>query len=410
METYKNNRQEEELCNGLFFWVKSYTKNIFMKRELIIIDWFNLIFRVFYAVPPFHTRDGKPVNALFGYTKALMQIMKMEAEYVIMTFDSGGKTFRSEADATYKAQRDGMPDDLASQMDAIFEVTDLLWIPRVAVPWFEADDIIGTLAVKHRDDMERVLIVSSDKDLFQFIGRHVYVYDAMKDRLYDEEEAVKKFEVHPGQIVDYLALIWDTSDNIPGVKGIGPKTAVTLLEKYDTLDNIIANIDELSPKIQAMIGDGKTAKHSQFLATIKTDVPFDIDAMNFRRETSEIIYTPALIEFLKKYEFRSLLPGDIIHTAPIYTLDTTPVEARGEILEKLLEKIQKDTPYTLALKGYPMMTELAIALSEEEVYKIDLSDAHAHTLVQSIFDDPREMTTYNWKENARSMLWWLTYN
>ncbi len=380
-----------------------------MKRELIIIDWFNLIFRVFYAVPPFHTRDGKPVNAIFGYTKALMQIMKMEAEYIIMTFDSGGKTFRSEADATYKAQRDGMPDDLASQMDAIFEVTDLLGIPRVAVPGFEADDIIGTLAVKHRDDMERVLIVSSDKDLFQFIGRHVYVYDAMKDRLYDEEEAVKKFEVHPGQIVDYLALIGDTADNIPGVKGIGPKTAVTLLEKYDTLDNIIANVGELSPKLQAMIGDGVAAKHSQFLAQIKTDVPFDIDAMNFKRETSDIIYTPALIEFLKKYEFRSLLPGDIIHTAPVYTLDTPAIEARGQIIEELMEKIQKNTPYSLALSGHPMMTELAIALSEEEVYKIDLSDAHARKLIQSIFDEPREMTTYNWKENARAMLWWLTY-
>lgn len=146
----------------------------------------------------------------------------------------------------------------------------------------------------------------------------------MKDRLYDEEEAVKKFEVHPGQIVDYLALIGDTADNIPGVRGIGPKTAVTLLEKYDTLDNIIANVGELSPKLQAMIGDGEAAKHSQFLATIKTDVPFDIDAMNFRRETVEIDYTPALVEFLKKYEFRSLLPADIIHSAPVYTLETPP--------------------------------------------------------------------------------------
>ena len=378
-----------------------------MKKELIIIDGFNLIFRVFYAVPPFHTRDGKPVNALFGYTKALMQIMKMDAEYIIMAFDSGGETFRSEADENYKAHRDGMPDDLGSQMDAIFEVTDLLWIPRVAVPGYEADDIIGTLAVKHRDDMERVLIVSSDKDLFQFIGRHVYVYDAMKDRLYDEEEAVKKFEVHPAQIVDYLALIGDTSDNIPGVKGIGPKTAVTLLEKYDTLDNIIAHVGELSPKLQAMIGDGKSAKHSQFLAQIKTDVPFDIDAMNFRREASEVIYTPALIEFLKKYEFRSLLPSDIVHTAPVYTLETPPIKASWKTRETLLEKIQSDIPYSLALTGYPMMTHLAIALSEEEVYEIDLSDAWSDYFVQSILDAPHEMTTYNWKENARAMLWWL---
>lgn len=380
-----------------------------MKKELIIIDGFNLIFRVFYAVPPFHTRDGKPVNALFGYTKALMQIMKMDAEYVIMTFDSGGGTFRSEADANYKAHRDGMPDDLATQMDAIFEVTDLLGIPRVAVPGYEADDIIGTLAVKHRDDMERVLIVSSDKDLFQFIGHHVYVYDAMKDRLYDEEEAVKKFEVHPGQIVDYLALIGDASDNIPGVKGIGPKTAVTLLEKYDSLDNIIAHVDELSPKLQDLIGDGKTAKHSQFLAQIKTDVPFDIDAMNFRRENSEIIYTPALIEFLKRYEFRSLLPGDIIHTAPSYTLEKSPVKAEGKILKEVFQRIQKDEPYSLATNGHPMMSKLAIAFSEDEVYNIDLTDSFAREFIQDIIDKPHEMTTYNWKENARSMLWWLTY-
>lgn len=189
-----------------------------MKKELIIIDGFNLIFRVFYAVPPFHTRDGKPVNALYGYIKALMQIMKMDAEYIILTFDSGGQTFRHVADANYKAQRDGMPDDLASQLTEIFEVTDLLGIPRIAVPGYEADDIIGTLALKHKSDMERVLIVSSDKDLFQFIGGHVYVYDAMKNRLYDEEAAVEKFEIHPHQIVDYLALIGDASDNIPGVK------------------------------------------------------------------------------------------------------------------------------------------------------------------------------------------------
>ena len=319
-----------------------------MKRELIIIDGFNLIFRVFYAVPPFHTRDGKPVNALFGYTKALMQIMKMDAQYIIMTFDSGGGTFRSEADASYKAQRDGMPDDLASQMDGIFEVTDLLGIPRIAVPGYEADDIMGTLAVKHREDMERVLIVSSDKDLFQFIGGHVYVYDAMKDRLYDEEEAVKKFEVHPGQIVDYLALIGDTSDNIPGVKWI-------------------------------------------------------------RRDSTDILYTPALIEFLKKYEFRSLLPADIVHTAPVYNLENTAKKTNGKILMELSEKIQQWTPYSLVVAGHPMMMELALALNEEEVYDIDLTDSQSTLLVRQILEKPWEMITYNWKENARKMLWWLEH-
>lgn len=255
--------------------------------------------------------------------------------------------------------------------------------------------------------MERVIIVSSDKDLFQFIRRHVYVYDAMKDKLYDEEEAVKKFEVHPAQIVDYLALIGDSSDNIPGVKGIGPKTAVMLLEKYDTLDNIIAHGAELSPKLQAMIGDGKSAKHSQFLAQIKTDVPFDIDALHFRRDNSDITYTPALIEFLKRYEFRSLLPPDIVHKAKEYTLEKTPQKAQGDTLDDILQRIKKDAPYSLAVNGYPMMTELAIAFDEDKIYSIDITDQKAPDFVKSLIEDPHDMTTYNWKENARKMLWWL---
>lgn len=130
--------------------------------------------------------------------------------------------------------------------------------------------------------------------------------------------------------------------------------------------------------------------------------------MNFKRETSEIIYTPALIEFLKKYEFRSLLPGKIIHSAENYTLEKKPKLAQGKTITEILEKIKKDTPYSLAVNGHPMMSELAIAFGEEDVYQIDLADAEAKLLAQTIIENPREMTAYNWKENARSILWWLT--
>jgi 5'-3' exonuclease len=189
-----------------------------MRRELVIIDGFNLIFRVFYAVPGMHTKDGKPANALFGYTRALMKLLESDAAYIVIAFDSGGETFRSEVDENYKAHRDGMPSDLISQMDAIFEVTDLLGIPWMTAPGFEADDIIGTLVRKYEKTMEKIRIVSSDKDLFQFVGGNTYVYDAMKGVEYGPSEAIKKFEIQPNQIVDYLALIGDTSDNIPGVK------------------------------------------------------------------------------------------------------------------------------------------------------------------------------------------------
>jgi 5'-3' exonuclease len=116
-----------------------------------------------------HTKDGTPANALFGYTRALMKILQTDAAYIVIAFDSGSKTFRSEIDPNYKAQRDGMPSDLVSQMDAIFAVTDLLNIPWMTAPGFEADDIIGTLVKKYEKTMEKTLIVTSDKDLFQFV-------------------------------------------------------------------------------------------------------------------------------------------------------------------------------------------------------------------------------------------------
>jgi len=338
-----------------------------------------------------------------------MKILSMDAAYVIMTFDSGGETFRSEADATYKAQRDGMPSDLASQMDLIFAVTDLLQVPRIAVPGFEADDIIGTLVMKHERDMEHIYIISSDKDLFQFIRWNVSIYDAMKDTVYDREEAMKKFEVEPSQIVDYLALIGDTSDNIPGVKWIGPKGAVKLLEEYKTLDNILANIDKLSPKLQALIGDGKMAKHSQFLATIRTDVPYDINVIDMARQSNAIHYTPELVAFIRKYEFKSLLPLTDTPENTVYALKKPSIPATGDGIIKIQNRIEHDEPYSLALNGYPMMTELAIAFSETEVYDIDVTDENARILVRTILDTPHEMTTYNWKENARALLWWLTY-
>ncbi len=182
---------------------------------------------------------------------------------------------------------------------------------------------------------------------------------------------------------------------------------MTLLEKYDTLENILAHTGELSPKVQLLIGDGSAARHSQFLARIRTDVPFDIDAKNFRRETSDILYTPALIEFLKTYEFRSLLPNEIVHTVVPYQLPQPPqaISDGG----KIWARIAHDEPYALFTSGHPIMTELSISFSEEEVYMIDLQTQSAQNFVQNILHEPHVMTTYNWKEHARSMLWWLKY-
>lgn len=378
-----------------------------MRRELIIIDGFNLIFRVFYAVPGMHTKDGKPANALFGYARALMKILQSEAAYIVIAFDSGGETFRSEVDKNYKAQRDGMPSDLMSQMDAIFEVTNLLQIPWMTAPGFEADDIIGTLVRKYEKTMEKVLIVSSDKDLFQFVWGSTYVYDAMKGMEYDVAEAVKKFAVQPNQIVDYLALIGDTSDNIPWVRWIGPKTAIKLLEDYKTLDSILENLEKLSPKLQALIGDGDSARKSQFLATIRTDVPLSVDMVNLAREHSTIIYTPELVEFLQQYEFRSLLPNhhEWNHTA--FALKTAPTVIDSNIATDILKRIQNNEPYSFVTSGEKKLEHYSIAFSLEESYIGSMPNAGSIKLLTAITEAPHNITTYDWKTSLRRILFSL---
>ncbi len=378
-----------------------------MRRELVIIDGFNLIFRVFYAVPGMHTKDGKPANALFGYTRALMKLLQSDAAYIVIAFDSGGKTFRSEVDENYKAQRDGMPSDLVSQMDPIFEVTDLLQIPWMTAPGFEADDIIGSLVRKYEKTMEKIQIVSSDKDLFQFVWGNTYVYDAMKGLEYGVDEAVKKFEVQPNQIVDYLALIGDTSDNIPGVKWIGPKTAIKLLEEYKTLDNILWNRDKLSPKLQAQIGDGDSAKKSQFLATIRTDVPLSVDMVDLAREHSNINYTPELVEFLKAYEFRSLLPNHHEWNHQIFSLKKPPTVIDSTISESILRRIQDNEPYTFITSGEKKLQSFGISFSREESYIWYPDNAGAKELLKSLSKNPHNMTTYDWKSSLRRILFAL---
>lgn len=371
-----------------------------MRRELIIIDGFNLIFRVFYAVPGMHTKDGKPANALFGYTRALMKLLQSDAAYIVIAFDSGGETFRSEVDENYKAHRDGMPSDLISQMDPIFEVTNLLNIPWMTAPGFEADDIIGTLVKKYEKTMEKIQIVSSDKDLFQFVWGITYVYDAMKGSEYGVEEAVKKFEVQPNQIVDYLALIGDTSDNIPGVKWIGPKTAIKLLEDYKTLDNILENLDKLSPKLQALISDGDSAKKSQFLATIRTDVPLSVNMVDLAREHSNITYTPELVEFLKAYEFRSLLPNHHEWNHTFFSLQKPPIVIDSTISETLLQRIQNDEPYTFVTNGEKKLQSFSISFSQEESY-IWYPDTGGEKLLEGLVQNPHAITTYDWKNSLR---------
>ena len=192
---------------------------------------------------------GLPVNAVYGVLTMMMKLLQnYNPTHVILARDSKGGSFRNEKYEQYKANRGEPPEELVPQFAIIEELIAKMEIPALAIPNYEADDIIGSFAVQFKDSFDEILIASGDKDLMQFVGGHIKMVDTMKDKIYDREGVFEKMGVFPEQVVDYLSLIGDSSDNIPGVKGIGAKGASKLLAEYKDLDNVFKNLDSLSNK------------------------------------------------------------------------------------------------------------------------------------------------------------------
>lgn len=290
-------------------------------KTLFVIDAYNLIYRMFYAIPEMNTREGKPVNAIFGVAKFLKALADENPEAAMVVATDVGESFRAKEYSEYKAQRDRMPDNLRSQIDGVFSLFLTLGITVLAREGYEADDIIGSLVHDHESDEYQVVIISSDKDLCQFVrDGKVHIYDAMKRKFMREVDVREKFWVPVHQVRDYLAIVGDASDNIPGISGFGPKKAVDLLEKYNTLECIYENIGDLTEKMQATLHEQKeNAFLSKKLATIVTDLEIEDFAFLPFRETLE---RDEYIDLLKSYEFKSLIPAsareekklDISHT------------------------------------------------------------------------------------------------
>jgi len=191
-----------------------------MSKKIYIIDGYNFLYRVFYAIPPFSLKDGTPVNAVFGMAKILLALHREDKpDYLIFTLDSKSKA-RLELYPEYKGTRNRMPDNLKIQESIIMEMLQIMGIKHLKVDGYEADDIIGTLVTDLGQDKENdIYILSGDKDLYQFIDGNVAIYDTMKHKIYHTAEAREKFAVDPKHIVDYLAICGDSSDNIPGIPG-----------------------------------------------------------------------------------------------------------------------------------------------------------------------------------------------
>ena len=224
-------------------------------KKIYLIDWNSFIYRMFFALPEFATKDWKIVNAIFGMAKFFVNsLVKQNPDYLIFIKDAKWENFRHKIYADYKATRDRMPDNLRTQISDIEKMIGLMWIDIVEVEWYEADDVIWTLANKlWKDSDNYIYILTWDKDLYSLITDNVSVYDTMKRKIFNPEKATEKFWVNPEMIIDYLSIVWDKADNIPGIEWFWPKKAIDLINIIWSIEKIYNfileyKIEELSEK------------------------------------------------------------------------------------------------------------------------------------------------------------------
>ena len=284
----------------------SIQESLFMNK-IALIDAYGFVFRAYHSLPPLTRADGVPVGAVYGFTNMLIKLIaSLDVSHIAVVFDSGSKTFRNDLFAEYKANRPPCPEDLKPQFPIIRKTAESLNLTILEKVGYEADDIIATIAKKSAQANFEVLIISSDKDLMQLVDDKVSIYDAMKNKLIKSNEVKEKFFVEPHQVLDLLSLIGDSSDNVPGVKGIGPKTASELINQYGTLENIFKNIDNIKQeKRKKLLNEGiENALLSKKLITLKEDVDLKITLDDLQVKE---INPHKLINFLEEQGFRSLV-------------------------------------------------------------------------------------------------------
>lgn len=245
-----------------------------MQNSLILIDGSSFLFRAYHAVPPLSNPKGEPTNAIYGVSNMLRKLINdYPTDYFTVVFDAPGKTFRNDLYDQYKAHRPPMPDDLRVQIEPLHQLIKAMGLPLIMESGVEADDVLGALAQHAATQGFKVIISTGDKDMAQLVTDQIILENTMSNTRMDRQGVIDKFGVTPEQIIDYLALMGDTSDNIPGVPKVGPKTAAKWLEQYQTLDNLMANADKITGKI----GENLRASLDQLplakqLTTIKCDL------------------------------------------------------------------------------------------------------------------------------------------
>jgi len=277
-----------------------------LKPDLILVDGSSYLYRAFHALPPLTNSRGEPTGAVHGVLNMLHKMLRdFPGVPLVVVFDAPGKTFRDELFAAYKAHRPPMPDELRLQIDPLLEAVTGLGLPLLRIKGVEADDVIGTLARRGAAAGQSVLISTGDKDMAQLVDEHVTLINTMSDTVLDRAGVKLKFDVYPEQIIDYLALVGDSADNIPGIDKVGAKTAAKWLNAYGTLDQLVAHAAEIAGKVGENLRAGAaTLALSRQLATIRCDVEVASDAAALSPRPRD---TEALRALYARLELRTLL-------------------------------------------------------------------------------------------------------
>src|SRR5215216_4436754 len=300
--------------------------------RVYLIDGYSLLYRAFYALPQsISTSSGLPTNALYGFTSMLLKLLDSEEEVGLgVVWDGGMPKFRMEIFPEYKAQRSAMPEELRSQLDHLDEILVAMNVPAIRAEGFEADDALATMSRQVPEDVE-LFIVTGDQDAMQLVDGRVKVLRTTRGvsetKAYGRDEVVEEYGVTPEQIPDYKALIGDSSDNIPGVKGIGPKGAANLLKEFGTVENLYENLEKVLAKgTRRKLEEGReSAFVSLALAKMRFDVPVEFDAEELRFKG----IAPESREVVRRYEFRSLEPR--FATLPVVGGEKLPPPERLEV-------------------------------------------------------------------------------
>lgn len=373
-------------------------------KPLVLVDGSSYLYRAFHALPALKNSKNFPTGAVYGVINMLKKLMSdYPTEQIAVIFDAKGKTFRDDIYADYKATRSEMPSDLVLQIEPIHDIIRALGLPLLMIEGVEADDVIGTLATIATKQKIEVIVSTGDKDLAQLVNEHVTLINTMTNTLMNPQGVVDKFGVPPERIVDYLTLVGDTSDNVPGVPQVGPKTAAKWLQAYESLDNIIANADKISGKV------GENLRQfipqiplTKSLVTIKRDLDLPISLADIKIQKAD---EQTLIKFYKEMEFKSWLSellAKSTHQAESEKVDYSIIHNKDTLM-RWVEVMNRGTVCAISLKttNFDYMTSslVGIGLSNQAnavyipiAHHSDESQLEKNTvlaLLKPIFENPQ---------------------